>query len=38
MARRTGRVGLRFTVGVTGRVTDCTVTHSSGTPELDNVT
>ncbi|MGJ3648608.1 energy transducer TonB [Sphingomonas sp. GlSt437] len=38
VARRTGRVGLRFTVGVTGRVTDCTVTHSSGTPELDNVT
>ncbi len=37
-ARRSGRVGLRFTVGVNGRVTDCRVTRSSGTPELDAVT
>ena len=33
-----GRVGLLFTVGVTGRVTRCTVTSSSGIPELDALT
>lgn len=33
-----GTVGLRFTVGVTGRVTSCTVTRSSGNRELDTTT
>jgi len=33
-----GRVGLLFTVGVNGRVTRCTVTSSSGIPELDALT
>jgi periplasmic protein TonB len=33
-----GRVGLLFTVGVNGRVTRCTVTRSSGVPELDALT
>jgi protein TonB len=33
-----GRVGLLFTVGVNGRVTRCTVTSSSGVPELDVLT
>lgn len=33
-----GRVGLLFTVGVTGRVTRCVVTRSSGVPELDALT
>jgi protein TonB len=33
-----GRVGLLFTVGVNGRVTSCTVTRSSGVPELDALT
>ena len=33
-----GRVGLLFTVGTNGRVTRCTVTRSSGVPELDALT
>lgn len=33
-----GRVGMTFTVGTTGRVTSCTVTRSSGVPELDALT
>jgi protein TonB len=33
-----GRVGILFTVGVNGRVTRCTVTRSSGVPELDALT
>ena len=33
-----GTVHLRFTVGVKGRVTDCTVTRSSGLPDLDTMT
>jgi protein TonB len=33
-----GRVGLLFTVGANGRVTRCTVTQSSGVPELDALT
>ncbi len=38
-ARRIGgRVGILFTVGTDGRVTGCTVTRSSGVPELDALT
>lgn len=33
-----GRVGVLFTVGVDGRVTRCSVTRSSGAPELDQLT
>jgi len=33
-----GRVGIVFTVGTNGRVTSCTVTRSSGVPELDALT
>jgi periplasmic protein TonB len=33
-----GRVGILFTVGPNGRVTRCTVTRSSGVPELDALT
>ncbi|WP_245646713.1 energy transducer TonB [Sphingomonas soli] len=33
-----GTVYLRFTVGVNGRVTDCTVTQSSGNAALDETT
>ena len=33
-----GRVEMVFTVGVNGRVTGCTVTRSSGVPELDALT
>lgn len=33
-----GRVEFRFTVGVTGRVTDCAITRSSGNTELDATT
>ena len=33
-----GRVGLLFTVGTNGRVSHCTVTSSSGIPELDMLT
>jgi protein TonB len=33
-----GIVGLRFTVGVNGRVTDCQVTRSSGNRDLDETT
>ena len=33
-----GRVGMVFTVGTDGRVTSCTVTRSSGVPELDALT
>ncbi|HEX8571447.1 MAG TPA: energy transducer TonB [Allosphingosinicella sp.] len=37
-ARIGGTVHLRFTVAPTGRVSDCTVTRSSGSRELDSVT
>jgi protein TonB len=37
-ARRTGTVYLRFVVAPDGRVSDCAVTRSSGTPELDATT
>ncbi len=33
-----GTVGLRFVVGVDGRVSDCRVTRTSGNSELDEVT
>lgn len=33
-----GRVEFRFMVGVTGRVTECTITRSSGNAELDATT
>jgi protein TonB len=33
-----GRVGVLFTVGTDGRVTRCTVTRTSGIPELDALT
>jgi protein TonB len=33
-----GTTGFRLTVGADGRVVDCTVTSSSGTPELDDAT
>ena len=33
-----GRVGMIFTVGTDGRVTSCTITRSSGVPELDALT
>lgn len=33
-----GTVGLRFVVGVDGRVGDCVVTATSGSPELDALT
>lgn len=33
-----GRVGVVFTVGTSGRVTSCSVTRSSGVPELDGLT
>ncbi len=36
--RRSGTVGLRFTVAPTGRVSDCAVTRSSGSRVLDNLT
>ncbi|MBX3565948.1 MAG: energy transducer TonB [Sphingomonas sp.] len=37
-AGQQGTVGLRFTVGVNGRVSDCRVTRSSGSAALDEVT
>jgi protein TonB len=37
-AGASGTVYLRFTVGVKGRVTDCTVTRSSGNLDLDETT
>jgi protein TonB len=37
-ARRGGTVHLRFTVAPSGRVSDCAVTRSSGSRELDDVT
>lgn len=37
-AGASGTVHLRFTVGVKGRVTDCTVTRSSGNRDLDETT
>jgi protein TonB len=37
-ARVGGTVHIRFTVAPTGRVSDCSVTRSSGSRELDNVT
>lgn len=37
-AGASGTVGLRFVVGVKGRVTDCTVTRSSGNRDLDETT
>ena len=33
-----GKVYIRFTVGINGRVTDCAVTRSSGSPSLDDAT
>jgi protein TonB len=33
-----GRVGILFTVSPAGRVSDCRVTRSSGTPALDGLT
>ena len=36
--RRGGTVHLRFTVAPSGRISDCTVTRSSGSRELDAVT
>jgi protein TonB len=33
-----GRVEMLFTVGTNGRVTSCTITRSSGVPELDALT
>lgn len=37
-ARQGGTVRMRFTVGVSGRVTDCVVTRSSGVAALDDAT
>lgn|GEM_PF-294910 len=37
-SRKEGLVGLRFTVGTNGRVTNCAVTRSSGVPSLDDAT
>lgn len=37
-ARAQGSVGLRFVVGVNGRVTSCNVTRSSGSRALDSTT
>ena len=37
-ARKSGTVYLRFVVAPTGRVSDCRVTRSSGSPDLDAVT
>ncbi len=37
-AHQHGTVGLRFIVGVDGRVSDCTVTRSSGSRSLDETT
>jgi len=34
-AEKQGRVGVRVTIGPDGKVTGCTVTSSSGTPDLD---
>ena len=36
--RQSGNVHMRFTVGVNGRVTDCSVTRSSGSQSLDDTT
>jgi protein TonB len=35
---RAGTTGFRVTVGTDGRVVDCTVTSSSGSPDLDDAT
>lgn len=35
---KTGTTGFRVTVGTDGRVIDCSITSSSGTPELDDAT
>lgn len=35
---RAGTTGFRLTVGADGRVVDCTVTSSSGSPDLDDAT
>jgi protein TonB len=37
-AGASGTVGLRFVVGVNGRVSSCTVTRSSGNRDLDETT
>jgi periplasmic protein TonB len=37
-AGASGAVGLRFVVGIDGRVTDCRVTRSSGNADLDETT
>jgi periplasmic protein TonB len=35
---REGTTGFRVTVGANGRVTDCSITSSSGHPDLDQAT
>jgi len=35
---RSGTTGFRVTVGTDGRVVDCTITSSSGSPDLDDAT
>ena len=37
-AHQSGKVHIRFTVGANGRVSDCMVTRSSGSPSLDTTT
>jgi protein TonB len=37
-AHQSGKVQMRFTVGTNGRVSDCTITKSSGSPSLDATT
>jgi protein TonB len=37
-AHQSGKVFMRFTVGTNGRVSDCSVTKSSGSPSLDATT
>lgn len=38
LAHKQGRVAIRITIGPDGKATNCLVTGSSGTPELDQVT
>ncbi|MEO7248361.1 MAG: energy transducer TonB [Novosphingobium sp.] len=37
-AHQSGKVHIRFTVGINGRATNCVVTRSSGSPSLDEAT
>lgn len=37
-AHQNGKVYIRFTVGANGRVSDCMITRSSGSPSLDETT